>query len=396
MDYLKQSTMFKIRKVLRYVSLYGMRRTYLKIMGQLHTRRKFEVLPENRNPQRKDAFVGLIGCGNYAFTTIAYYLRRKYGNVIAVAMDSDINRAASLSKFHRIPLFTTDAEEVIKNDLVKLVYIASFHSSHAEYAIQALESGKHVYIEKPHIVTRDQLVRLIDTIERTNGKVFLGFNRPGSRFGRVISDYLGREEGPSIFNWFIAGHDLEPDHWYFRKEEGGRILGNLCHWTDFVLRLVPPEGAYPVTITPTRAESSDSDIAVTYCFHDGTIAVITFSAKGHAFEGVKERFAAYRGNCMVTMDDFESLKVEVVHKRIEMRNRLRDHGHQRNIILAAESVKNNLADGRGENIAHIWNTGLLFLETKRALDGRKTITVDSFENRVAIPDLVHHRMGHIE
>ncbi len=384
MDYLKQSTTFRVRKVLRYVSLFGVRRTYLKVMGQLHTRRKYEVLPENLKPQSRNAFVGLIGCGNYAFTTIAYFLKRKYGKVIAGAMDTDINRAASLSKFHGVPMFTTDVDGILSNDAVKLVYIASFHSSHAEYAIQALDAGKHVYIEKPHVVSVDQLERLIEAMDRTSGKVFLGFNRPGSRFGLAIAHFLAQEEGPSIFNWFVAGHDLEPDHWYFRKEEGGRVLGNLCHWTDFVLRLVPTERAYPITITPTRAESSDTDIAVTYCFGDGTVAVITFSAKGHAFEGVKERFAAYKGNCMITMDDFKTLKVEIVHKRLKMRNRFRDHGHGRNIISAAESVKDNLPYNHKENMAYVWNTGLLFLETKRALDERKIITVNSFEERSAV------------
>ena len=76
----------------------------------------------------------------------------------------------------------------------------------------------------------------------------------------------------------------------------------------------------PDRIHPTRAEKADSDIAVTYTFGDGSIAAITFSAKGHTFEGVKERFAAHRGNTLITMDDFKTLDVQVVERRQRIRD----------------------------------------------------------------------------
>ncbi len=284
-----------------------------------------------------------------------------------------------MSSNYKIPLFTTCADDVINNENVRMLYIASFHSSHAEYAIKALEKNKHVYIEKPHVVSQDQLVRLTKAMAKSKGKVFLGFNRPASPFGQAIQRYLREETGPGIYNWFIAGHDLEPGHWYHRTEEGGRILGNLCHWTDFTLRLVPIQGVYPIKITPTRATSSDTDIAVTYTFGDNTVAVITFSAKGHAFEGVKERFSAYKGNCMITMDDFKSMEVNIVNKKLRFVNFYRNHGHATSIVSAAENVSKVLDFDRAGAIAHVWNTGMLFLETKRALEEDRIITVHSFD-----------------
>ncbi|MCH9024463.1 MAG: Gfo/Idh/MocA family oxidoreductase [candidate division Zixibacteria bacterium] len=324
--------------------------------------------------------MGLIGCGNFAFTTIGFFLRKRFGRVFASCMDVDINKAASMSSYYKIPNYTTCAEDVINNDKVQMLYIASYHSSHAKYAIQALQNGKHVYIEKPHVVSEEQLVRLVNTMETTKGKVFLGFNRPFSRFGEIIRNYLDKETGPGIYNWFIAGHDLEPDHWYHRKEEGGRILGNLCHWTDFVLRLVPVADAFPIKIIPARAEKSDTDVAVSFVFNDNTVAVISFSAKGHAFEGVKERFTAYKGNTMIAMDDFKTMEINVINKKKKYANFYRDHGHSRSIVKAAENVIGDLPYNREISIAHIWNTGLLFLETKRALDLQEEITIHSYEN----------------
>jgi predicted dehydrogenase len=377
MDYLQQPLAFKLRKVWRYVQMYGPSRTYIKVRAQQHMRRSPKVLHAACEPTSGQS-VGLIGCGNYAFSNIAYYLTHACGGVIGACMDLDRSRAASLGRYYRVPLYTDNADELLANPAIRLIYIASNHASHAEYAIAALRRGKDVYIEKPHVVNADQLERLVAAMAEPAGKVFLGFNRPGSRFGRLIRNRLENESGPGMYNWFVAGHDIDPDHWYFKWEEGGRVLGNLCHWTDFILRLVPAEGCYPIRINPTRAEKSDSNIAVTFTFADGTIAIITFSAKGHTFEGVRERFNAHKGNCLVSMDDFRRLTIDVGHQKKRYFNWYRDHGHARNILSAFKGVRDGLPYDRAEQISYVWNTGWLFLKTKEALESRREITVDSF------------------
>jgi hypothetical protein len=110
------------------------------------------------------------------------------------------------------------------------------------------------------------------------------------------------------------------------------------------------------------------------------VAVITFSAKGHAFEGVKERFSAYKGNCMITMDDFKTMEVNIVNKKVLYSNFYRNHGHASSIAGAAENVEKGSEYDRKAELAHIWNSGMLFLETKRALDENCAITVNAFDN----------------
>lgn len=385
MDYLAQPLGFKLKKVARYVRLYGVSRTYIKVLGQRHKQRKFAQLPPMRGRIADDQFVGIIGCGNFSFTTIAYYLTKAFGRTIGICMDRNVDRAASMSRHYGIPVYTADAAEVMRAEQVRLVYIASNHVSHADFAIDALRCGKHVYIEKPHVVSEDQLVRLIDAIDRSTGKVFLGFNRPSSRFGRIIQQYLASEAGPGMYGWFVAGHAIEPDHWYLKPEGGGRVLGNLCHWTDFILRLVPVN-AYPIEINPTVAGSHDKDIAVTYTFADGTIATISFSAKGHAFEGVRERFNAHKGNCLMAMDDFRRLTIDVLEVKKRLFNVYRDHGHRQSIVGAYESVKSAAPYDRASQRSYIANTGALFLKTKEALDTGMRVTVHSFEARTADVD----------
>lgn len=378
MDLLQQTRSFKLRKLLRYTRLYGPARTWIKVQSELHMRRRFDPLPPSRPLQDPKQAVGVIGCGKFGFSTISHYLTKGYGGVVGACMDIDIHKAASLSRYFHVPLYTDNAAELLRQDPIKLVYIASNHASHAEYAIQALDAGKDVHIEKPHVVSEDQLARLVEAVKRTRGRVFLGFNRPVSRFGRLTMDYLGEQSGPGVYSWFVVGMFLEPDHWYHRDGEGGRVLGNICHWTDFLLRLVP-DGAFPVRIHPVSTGKPDEDVAIAFAFHDGTVATITYSAKGYAFEGVRERFSGQRGDCLVFLDDFDRLRIDVLHARKVYTNRYRDHGHRANVCLGYDTVFRNRPYDAQRQLKHLANTAWLFLKTKEALELKEAVTVSEYD-----------------
>ncbi len=379
-DYLRQPLSFKVRKALRYVRLYGPGRTAVKARSQYHMERRFDPLPPQRDARESSRHVGILGCGKFAYAQIAYYLTSAHGKVVRGAMDTDIHRAASLFSRYGLDYYTDDAAQVLDDPRIDLVYVASNHASHAEYAIEALERGKHVHIEKPHVVSEDQLVRLCRAMQASPGKVALGFNRPLSRIGLEIKRRLDEQSGPSMLNWFVRGHEIPRDHWYFNADEGGRVIGNLCHWTDFVLQLVPAEGRFPVTINPTSANGS-TGIAVTYSFRDGTIAAITFSDTGHTFEGVRERFTGHRGETLIAMDDFQTLRADVIERRHVMRQRFRDHGHKTMVLNSYALARPGIAPGA--DAGYVWETGQLFLQTKVALEEQRSVTVEPYAPREA-------------
>lgn len=354
--------------------MYGPRRTLAKVRAQYHMARRYEVLPEPSMKFKDDQVFGIIGCGNYAYSTIAYYLQREFGGRIRACMDIDAHRAASLAQAYNVPFHTTDAARIVEDPKIKQVFIASNHASHAEYAIQCLNAGKSVYIEKPPVVNEAQLSRLLVAVRESPGKIFLGYNRPGSRFGRIILRQLSLEPGSAVINWFVAGHKIDPDHWYYKPEEGGRVLGNLCHWIDFTLAMAGVD-AFPVTIVPARHSQSDSNIAVSYVFANGTVAAITFSAKGHTFEGVMERLSIHKGDILITMDDYRVMTVRRGASKKRYVNYLRDHGHKRNIVGAARSVLMDEPQDKSRVIARLEKSSTLMLATRRALEECAPVTV---------------------
>lgn len=183
---------------------------------------------------------------------------------------------------------------------------------------------------------------------------------------------LESEPGPLMINWFVAGHEISDDHWYFDEKEGGRVLGNLCHWTDLTLHLVTLQKAFPCSIIPATPAGSKSDFVVSVIFGDHSCASITFSAKGHTFEGVREVLNLNKGNVLANLSDFHTLSVDVIEKRIRRRLRHRDHGHEANIL---HSISALASDGSsGEAIQYVEATARFFLAVKQAIDtGEKVV-----------------------
>ena len=379
-DYTRAGYPFMARKALRYVSLYGLARTLVKIRGQYHMKAQDGfagarwVNPACTRPDAPQRCVALIGCGNYAYSNIAYYLGRHSPRFLRLAYDRHPSRSKSLCRSYRGYAAVADWHEIPADPQVRMVFIASNHASHAEYAVACIESGKHVHIEKPHVVTQEQLEGLTGAMRRNpQVKVFLGFNRPRSPLFRQLQTVLARETGPIMINWFVAGHEIAAGHWYFNADEGGRVLGNLCHWTDLTLHLVSLKNAFPCQIVPATPAGAASDFVVSVMFADRSCAAITFSAKGHAFEGVREVLNVHRGHVLASLTDFQTLTVDRIEAKSRTRLRHRDHGHKVNIVNSLHGAVS--ADRAGEDIRYVTATARFFLAVRDAIDQGRTVSL---------------------
>lgn len=351
----------------------------VKIKGQYHIKAKESFSgsiwqnPACKTPEALSRNVAIIGCGNYSFSNIAYYLAKCNAEFLRVAFDIESSRALSLCKAYRGRYVVTKWQDILHDDNVKIVFIASNHASHAEYAEACMRAGKHVHIEKPHVVNQDQLDRLLSAMTMyPQSKVFLGFNRPRSRLFQELQKVLKSENGPLMINWFIAGHEISDEHWYFDKKEGGRVLGNLCHWTDLTLHLVTFEKAFPCIIYPATPADSKSDFMVSVIFADQSCASITFSAKGHTFEGVREVLNVHKGNVLANLSDFQSLTYEVIERKVKKTYRHREHGHETNIL---HSMRGSMVEEEGESASYVGATARFFLAIRQAIESGDKVIV---------------------
>jgi predicted dehydrogenase len=181
-----------------------------------------------------------------------------------------------------------------------------------------------------------------------------------------------------MVNWFIAGHKIPDDHWYFAESEGGRVLGNLCHWIDSSLHIVGP-GMFPCELIPSSPPESRSDFALTMSCADGSIVNLTFSAKGHTFEGVREVLSLHRGDALVLLRDFEETRLQRGASSRVHRTMFRDHGHEANI---RNSFRGGTAGGvrSGETLSYVMNSARLSLAAREALESGKTVSLEAWQD----------------
>ncbi len=379
MDYTKEPIIFKVKKVVRYISMYGFERTLKKIRSQYHMKSNQTFKQEWINDAgNTSGDVAVVGCGNFTFSTIAHYVTKTTAGKIKYALDTDNSKSLSLAKQYHAYKATINYQEIVKDPDVRVVYIASNHASHAEYAIVALENGKDVHIEKPHVVNYQQLVRLERAmIDNPASRVFLGFNRPRSRLFKQLMHEINKQPGNLMMNWFIAGHEIDENHWYFSEAEGGRVMGNLCHWSDLCLHLVGLKNVFPCKISPAISKEAKSNFAVSITFADGSQAALTFSAKGHTFEGVREYLNVHKGDLLASLQDFDNLTLDIADNKRRIKLFHRDHGHGANITHSYNAHINNYA---GETLEYVRGSALLVLKIKEALDNN---TITLCENKLS-------------
>ncbi len=96
---------------------------------------------------------GIIGCGNVTELKSGPAFNKVPGSKLIAVMRREGAKAADYAKRHNVEQWFDDAEAMMSNAGINTVYIATPPSSHAGYAITALQKGFNVYVEKP--VTRN-------------------------------------------------------------------------------------------------------------------------------------------------------------------------------------------------------------------------------------------------
>lgn len=139
-----------------------------------------------------------------------------------------------------------------------------------------------------------------------------------------------------------AGY-IPRDHWLNDPEQGGgRIIGEVCHFVDFLTFLA---GAFPrrvyVRALPNQGHYRNDNLVITLDFANGSLGTITYVANSNkAFS--KERVEVFGGGVAAVLDNFR--KLELVRKvgRQVVRSWLgQDKGHRGEWEAFVEAVRDN-------------------------------------------------------
>lgn len=303
-----------IKKVIRYTRIYGVFRTLSKVMGRLRPKVMMWLILRFPFYRRNGARVGVVGCGQHAFSSIAYYLTVSTTAKVTFALDVDHEASSSLAySYGGVDVGEEYYPEKNGVELPDIVYISSNHATHVDYAIQFIKYGCDVFIEKPIAISDSQLDKLSDAMNDADVNVFAGYNRPYSKSINLIKDSLSDFGGPFSLSCFVTGHYIPDDHWYRDPAEGTRIVANLGHWIDLSFHMLCWSPVLPkyldILISYTNKNKPSDNICVSMVSSREDLVTLTFTSRSEPFEGVNETINFQQGDVIVKIDDFRETKI---------------------------------------------------------------------------------------
>jgi predicted dehydrogenase/threonine dehydrogenase-like Zn-dependent dehydrogenase len=278
--------------------------------------------------------VAVIGPGAFARATLIPALRTEGARLVAVASYRGLAAADVAERFGFERAASHD--EILADDSVGAVVIATRHSSHASLATAALLAGKAVFVEKPLALTWGQLEE-VESAVTPESVLMVGFNRRFAPLCERLQAELG-EPDDLVLSMRVNAGPLPDDHWLHDPEDGGgRLLGEGCHFVDLLTHLArsPAISSHAVAVPQAGRAIECSDSFTAHIRFRNAVGTLVYSGGGDS-KLPKERLEALGGGVAAVLDDFRVLRIHRGGKRREWKSS-HDKGHQAEIrrFLAA-------------------------------------------------------------
>ena len=251
--------------------------------------------------------IGFIGAGAYAQGMLLPLLKKRADVALRAVMTRNGSHALHASKRFGFEQATTRIEDVLGNPAVQLVFISTRHDSHAALACRALRAGKHVWVEKPLALTLEELKETVRSLrENPASRLVVGFNRPFSPDAAWLLKKLGAH-GTRMMLYRVNAGFVPPDSWVHDPQSGGgRLLGEGCHFFDFLRHAAGAEAESVHVETPATDHAdlqATGNFASTVRFTNGAVGQVLYSSQGAPGMG-KEHFECFSGQTCGTLHDY--------------------------------------------------------------------------------------------
>ena len=192
---------------------------------------------------------------------------------------------------------------------VDLVFITTQHNTHARMVAETANAGKSVFVEKPLALTEEELSEVIESYEKNNINISVGFNRRFAPFAIQMKKALGNDGTPvNIIATMNAGFVPKEVWVHDMQVGGGRIIGEACHYIDLCSYLAGSKVISVCMNAMGENPSEDTDNAsVLLKYENGATAVINYFSNGSKSYS-KERVEVYSQERTIVMDNWRKLK----------------------------------------------------------------------------------------
>ena len=185
----------------------------------------------------------VIGCGSWGRNHARVYRSLPGVTLVAVA-DAYEPTAREIGELHRIPYYT-DPEKILRDPDIQVVDICTPTTTHHDLALQAIENGKHVLVEKPMTNTIDEAKNLIKAARKAGVALTVGFVE---RFNPAVQEVYKRVASHDIGDVILA-HTRRVSRSPQRIGDVGVVKDLAIHDLDIINQLMGEEPQYVLAVT---------------------------------------------------------------------------------------------------------------------------------------------------
>ena len=284
--------------------------------------------------------LGVLGAGLYANATLLPELKQVADTqLVDIASAGGLHAAHSARKF-RFAYAASSDDEILNDPAINTIAILTRHAMHADLVVRALQAGKHVFVEKPLSIDADQLKSVVQALKAHSQSILtVGFNRRFAPLARSLERFFAGRSEPLYMHYRVNAGPIPLNHWTQDPQVGGgRIIGEGCHFVDFLTFLA---GAAPASVSaialPDNGKYFLDNVSMTFNFPDGSVGVVDYLANGDK-SFPKERLEVFCGGRIAVLDDFRTLEtVRDGHKSIV--KKAQDKGWKDEWLAFANSIR---------------------------------------------------------
>lgn len=250
--------------------------------------------------------MSFIGAGSYAQGNLLPNIPEsaEVGRVgVLTNTGTTSKRVAEKFKFQ----FCATEEADVLDDNTNTVFVATRHDSHGPYVLKSLQANKNVFVEKPLCLLEAELDEIIQAQTVSKKAVMVGFNRRFSPLTEKLKKAVG--DNPMTMIYRINAGAIPKDTWIQDAEiGGGRILGEVCHFIDYLTYL---NGSLPTKVSASAlpdANQLNDTLNILIQFENGSSGVIGYYANGSKAM-TKEYVEVFSAGMSATLNDFKELRI---------------------------------------------------------------------------------------
>jgi predicted dehydrogenase len=255
--------------------------------------------------------VGLVGAGNLARWVHLPILQKMAGVEIRAVCSTSGARGLSYATRFGAQYCCAEYDELLNDPDVDVIFVLTRNQHHAAQTVAALQAGKHVFVEKPMAITREECRTIEEAVRDTGRQVTVGFNRRFAPFYREQKARLQGRTTPVVINCRVNSPGISGAYWMADPAIGGAILGEACHFVDLMPWLLDAE---PVSVSAYSLPGGnvhpvgENNIVSSFRFSDGSIGNLTYCTVGSRTSG-GERVEVFGEGIGVMTEDFTRLEV---------------------------------------------------------------------------------------